>query len=99
MSNSKKPVIGLLGIMQELYDKMLPGITQRQEGYAREVAARLSESVDVRFPGAARNRDDIERYMRGFEADGCEGILVVNLTYGPALRTVNAFRNVKLPVM
>ncbi len=96
---SAKPVIGLLGIMQELYDAMLPGITRHQEDYAKEVAARLAEQVDIRFPGAARDRNDIERYMRGFEADGCEGVLVVNLTYGPALRTVNAFRNARLPVM
>jgi L-arabinose isomerase len=96
---SKKPIIGLLGIMQELYDDMLPGITERQEDYARQVGARLADFVDVRFPGAARDRDDIERNMRGFEEDGCEGILVVNLTYGPALRIVNAFRDVRLPVM
>ena len=99
MTTSPKPVVGLLGIMQELYDAMLPGITGRQEDYARQVADRLADHVDVRFPGAARNRDDIERHVRKFEADGCEGIVVVNLTYGPALRIVNAFRNVRLPVM
>lgn len=99
MSTSKKPVIGLLGIMQELYDDMLPGITERQEDYARQVGARVADRVDIRFPGAARDRDDIERYMRGFEDDGCDGVLVVNLTYGPAMRMVNAFRNLRLPVM
>lgn len=99
MTKTGKPVIGLLGIMQELYDDMLPGITGRQEEYARQVAARVADTVDVRFPGAARNRDDIERYMKGFEADGCDGLIVVNLVYGPALRTVNAFRNVRMPVM
>lgn len=99
MTKSNKPVIGLLGIMQELYDDMLPGITQRQEDYARQVAKRLARQVEVRFPGAARNRDDIERYVNGFETDGCEGFLVVNLTYGPGLRIVNAFRDVRLPVL
>ena len=33
-----KPRIGLLGIMQELYDAMLPGITDHQASYARAVA-------------------------------------------------------------
>ena len=28
-----KPRIGILGIMQDLYDDMVPGIAQRQEGY------------------------------------------------------------------
>ena len=39
---SATPRIGLLGIMQELYDDMLPGITERQAGYARQVAEVLS---------------------------------------------------------
>ena len=32
------PRIGLLGIMQELYDDMIPGITEHQAQYASEVA-------------------------------------------------------------
>lgn len=99
MTKQGKPVIGLLGIMQELYDDMLPGITQRQGDYAKQVGARLADRVEIRFPGPARNRDDIERFVRAFENEGCEGIIVVNLTYGPALRLVNAFRSVRLPVM
>ena len=33
----RKPRIGILGIMQDLYDDMVPGIAQRQEGYAAEL--------------------------------------------------------------
>ena len=29
-----RPKIGLLGIMQELYDEMVPRITERQAAYA-----------------------------------------------------------------
>ena len=29
-----RPRIGLLGIMQSLYDDMLPGVTERQAAYA-----------------------------------------------------------------
>ena len=96
---TRKPKIGLLGIMQELYDKMLPGITERQEAYGREVAGRLAGVADVRFPGAVRCREDIERVMAGFRADGVDGVLIVMLTYGPGLRLVNAFRDCELPLM
>ena len=34
----RKPRIGLLGIMQELYDEMIPGITEHQAAYAASVA-------------------------------------------------------------
>ena len=49
-----KPRIGLLGIMQELYDDMIPGITEHQAAYAAGVAEQLSGVADVMFtrPGA-----------------------------------------------
>ncbi len=34
----RQPKIGLLGIMQELYDDMIPGITDHQAAYASNVA-------------------------------------------------------------
>ena len=42
-----KPRIGLLGIMQALYDEMIPGITEHQATYAKQVAERLSEVADI----------------------------------------------------
>jgi L-arabinose isomerase len=99
MSNDQTPRIGFLGIMQELYDNDYPDITERQEAYAREVMAAVGDEVEFVFPGAARNRADIEARVRQFNRDGLDGILIVMLTYGPALRTVRAFRENALPVM
>jgi L-arabinose isomerase len=95
---SRKPKIGFLGIMQELYDSTLPGITKRQEGYAREVAGKLEGVADVLFPKAARCRDDIEEVLAIFAREAVDGIMIVNLTYGPGLRLVNAFRDVSTPL-
>ena len=44
---SRAPRIGVLGVMQELYDEMLPGITERQGAYARELGAALDGVADV----------------------------------------------------
>jgi L-arabinose isomerase len=78
---------------------MLPGITERQEKYARDICSVLSPSVDVRFPGAARDAGDIERIIQDFSSQGVDGILIVNLTYGPGLRLVNAFRDITTPLL
>lgn len=95
---ARKPKIGFLGIMQELYDSTLPGITKRQEGYAREVAGKLEGVADVLFPKAARCREDIEEVLAIFAKEAVDGIMIVNLTYGPGLRLVNAFRDVSTPL-
>ncbi|MEX0720237.1 MAG: L-fucose/L-arabinose isomerase family protein [Balneolaceae bacterium] len=99
MIERRKPQIGLLGIMQELYDDDIPGITKRQEKYARDVCDQLSDVADVEFPRAARNRDDIEEILENFNHKKLDGVMIVMLTYGPAMRTVRALQNNNLPLL
>jgi L-arabinose isomerase len=94
-----KPRIGLLGIMQELYDEMLPGITERQAGFAQQVAERVADVADVVFPRPARNREDVEAIVAELRSAGVDGIAIVMLTYGPAMRTVAALLENPLPVL
>jgi L-arabinose isomerase len=85
--------------MQELYDDMLPGITEHQASYARELAAAVSGAADIVFSRPARDRDDIEAVTRELNAAGVDGVMIVMLTYGPAMRTVRAFLESPLPVL
>ncbi len=93
-----KPRIGLLGIMQELYDEMIPGITEHQADYASRLAGRLSDAGEVVFLRPARNREDIEAITRELVADGVEGIAIVMLTYGPAMRSVRQLLQTPVPL-
>jgi L-arabinose isomerase len=95
----QRPKIGLLGVMQELYDDMIPGITDHQAAYARELASSLSGVADVVFPRPARTRDDIEAVTKQLRDEGVDGIMIVMLTYGPAMRTVRALLENPLPVL
>jgi len=82
----RKPRIGILGIMQDLYDEMIPGIAHRQAGYTAEIAAHLADVAEF-IPGKpVKYREDAEREMRGFENADLDGVMVVMLTYGPAMR-------------
>jgi L-arabinose isomerase len=96
---SRQPRIGLLGIMQELYDEMIPGITERQGEYAFRVAERLAAVAEVRFTRPARNRDDVEAIARELVAADVDGIAIVMLTYGPAMRTVRALLQTPVPFL
>ena len=54
----RKPRIGILGIMQDLYDDMIPGIARLQEGYAAELADSLA-GVGEFIPGkVVKYRED-----------------------------------------
>jgi L-arabinose isomerase len=93
-----RPRIGLLGIMQALYDDMLPGITERQGAYAQELGAALAGVADVEVGPPARDRDDIEQVVADFERQGLDGLLVVMLTYGPGMRVARALSHTRLPI-
>jgi L-arabinose isomerase len=99
MTSPTPPRIGLLGIMQELYDDMVPGIADRQAGYARAVAERLGGVADVTFLRPAKDPGDVEAVLRELRTHDLDGIAIVMLTYGPALRTVRALMENPLPVL
>jgi L-arabinose isomerase len=93
-----RPRIGLLGVMQSLYDDMLPGIGERQAAYAAEVAAALGGVVDVEVAAPVKDRAAAERAVRDLEAKDLDGLLVVMLTYGPAMRVARALAGTSLPI-
>jgi L-arabinose isomerase len=93
-----RPRIGVLGVTQSLYDEMLPGITARQEAYAHAIAASLHEVADVSVSPAVKNRADAERAVRAFEGENLDGLIVLMLTYGPAMHVAGALAHTRLPV-
>ena len=97
--SERKPRIGILGIMQDLYDDMIPGIAQRQEGYAAELAAHLSDVGEFIPSKPIKYREDAERAMREFEGSDLDGLMVVMLTYGPAMRVARLLSESRLPVL
>ncbi len=88
----------MLGVMQDLYDAMLPGITARQAAYGEAVAAALAEVADVDPGEPVKDRPGIETRVRELEARGVDGLLVVMLTYGPAMRVARTLAHTPLPV-
>jgi L-arabinose isomerase len=95
----RKPRIGILGIMQDLYDDMIPGIAVRQEGYAAELAAHLASVGEFIPSKAIKYREDAERAMREFENSDLDGVMVVMLTYGPAMRVARLLAESRLPIL
>jgi L-arabinose isomerase len=85
--------------MQELYDDMIPGITEHQADYAASVARQLGSLAEVMFTRPARNREDIETIVRELIAHRVDGIMIVMLTYGPAMRTVRALMQAPTPLL
>lgn len=85
--------------MQELYDEMIPGITEHQAAYAERLGERLGDVAEVVFTRPARDRDDVEVVLRELRAEDVAGIAIVMLTYGPSMRTVRGLIENPLPIL
>jgi L-arabinose isomerase len=90
MPTKELPRIGMQGSMQELYDEMTPCITEHQAEFSRELCAQLAPAAEVVFTRPARNRADIEEIVKDLVGRDLDGIMIVMLTNGPAMRTLRA---------
>lgn len=97
--NMRLPRIGLLGITQELYDDVVDGITEYQQKHGTRLKAHFADAVELVFPGPARNRADIERFVESFNAEKLDGIMLVMFTYAPSLMAVRALQDNRLPLL
>lgn len=93
-----KPRLGLLGLMTDNYEQVFPGITERQENFARKVADSLSELVEIQFIGAGLNRESIEKIVQQYNEMSLDGILVTLLTYSQGSWIVRALEENHLPI-
>ena len=98
MTECKKPRIGLLGLMMDAYEPIFPGIIAHQEKYAQEIAKTLSPVADIYFPGAAKNREEIEKIVKEFNSMELDGILIVLLTYSQGAWLAHALKDNSLPL-
>lgn len=99
MITKQKPKIGFLGLMQGLYDESQPELPKMQEAFARQVVQQLKDVADLEFPGPAKEREDIERYVKYFNDREYDGIMIVNLLYSPGNRLIQAMKNNNLPIL
>ena len=53
----------------------------------------------MEFIRPARNREDVEAVVKELVAAGVDGIAIVMLTYGPAMRTVHALTDAPVPLL
>lgn len=98
MRERRLPRLGLLGLMTDGYEPNFPGITARQEAYARELAAEMSDVAEIYFPGAAMNRADIEAKVKKMNEMELDGMLIILLTYSQGSWAVRALQNNRLPL-
>ncbi|HEY53150.1 MAG TPA: arabinose isomerase, partial [Caldilineae bacterium] len=98
MTETPKTKIGLLGLMFDLYERW-PEIKPLLAEFAGELVETLSPFAEVDFPGVCTTREQVERAVAGFEADGVDLLMVVMLSYAPSHIALPALIRTPLPVL
>jgi len=99
MCNDRKPRIGLLPLMLELYDEAAPELKPKQAKFAEEIAKALGDDIQVGSAPVCNTRGQVEAAVEDFEAKRLDGIIVVHLSYAPSLISANALTRTSLPVL
>jgi len=95
-----RPKVGLLGLTLELYEQTAPRLRPGREAWVRRaVLPALGKVADVEFVGAAFRREDVQAQVERFEAEGCDAVLVMLLTYSPSQIALPVLRRTRLPIV
>ena len=92
------PRIGVLVLMLPDYEELFPGITQRQAAFARSLLQPLGGVIDFRFTAPALGRQAIQAQVTQMKREGCDGILVLPLTYSQGQYLVKPCLDARLPL-
>ncbi len=94
----RKPRLALLGLMTDGYEGVFPGITQRQNKYAKELVEAMSPVADVAFQGIGLNRASIEALVKQYNQMDLDGMVIVLLAYSQGAYLTRALGENRLPI-
>jgi L-arabinose isomerase len=96
----RKPVIGLLPLYLELYDRSSPEMRPGIEGFYKNVADKLQNAAleVITFP-VCRLAKEFADALDFFEKSQTDAVVTLHLAYSPSLESEEALRKTKLPII
>ncbi len=95
---NRKPKIGLLGLMIELY-RVMPEIQKRMEVWVAEMIESFEAWCDVVYSGVCDTRPVAEAAVRTMEAEEVDLLVVFPLTYAPSHLSIPLLKKTRLPFL
>ena len=97
MKHSK---IGLLPLYLELYDKSVPNIRGRINGFVDIIEKELEKRcVEAVCSDVCRIKPEFEQAVRMFERQNVDAIVTLHLAYSPSLESCEALAATSLPII
>ena len=95
-----KPKLGVLALTLDFYETLVPTLRTEREAWLRNDAlAAFPDTVELEFGDAVFTRPTIDAEVARLEAAGCDGLMVVLLTYSPSQLSLPALSRTRLPII
>ena len=99
MDGQRRPKVGLLPLMLELYDRSAPDLKPRQARFAQQIGDLVASEIEVISTTVCNTRAQVDAAVADFEVERCDGIIVLHLSYAPSLISASALSRSSLPVL
>jgi len=94
------PRLGILPLYLAMYDDVDPQYREEVEGFARQVAKRLTSSgIEVVLGPAARVRDEVKATLAELTSHNVDAVATLHLAYAPSLEAADALEALELPLI
>jgi L-arabinose isomerase len=98
--NNRMPIVGLLPLYLELYDKSSPEMRPNIEGFYRKATNRLRDAgLDVLTAPICRLADEFASTLGEFEKKQADAVVTLHLAYSPSMESEDALRKTTLPII
>jgi L-arabinose isomerase len=96
----RKPLVGLLPLYIELYDRSSPEVRPDIDTFHRRVSEKLRGiGLDVVDVPVCRLAEEFNDAITNFERHHVDAIVTLHLAYSPSLESEKALRNTKIPII
>jgi L-arabinose isomerase len=98
--NDRKPMIGLLPLYLELYDRSSPEMRPGIERFYQKAAEKLrGAGLEVLTVPVCRLSNEFASALEQFEKNGADAVVTLHLAYSPSLESEDALKKTKLPLI
>ncbi|MCI9626269.1 MAG: hypothetical protein HFI90_05745 [Clostridia bacterium] len=92
--------IGLLPLYVKLYDKVLPQMRERLEGFYGEIAEQFeSQKIQVVRAPFCRLKAEFGQAVQEFETQNVDAVVTLHMAYSPSLESIDALAETALPIV
>lgn len=97
---TRNPVIGLLPLYLELYDRISPEKRKGFDEFLRAVSARLSNmGIDIIHSRVCRLKNEFREAAGVFKKNGADAVVTIHLAYSPSLEAADVLAESGIPVI